>query len=153
MEGRKRHRPSASRLSTGCSRTNEGIGHLQSGIHFPPSTTRNVDKHRVVSAGLGEINLANTSFVPRAIDADELLKGIDVRPCEIKGTLEDGAPIAEIRFLGTHAPGTAKVDVKGQPTARVLFRAGERAASLNGFSTFCEYVADVLTAVRPLFPA
>ena len=112
----------------------------------------NVDKHRVVSAGLGEINLAATSFVPRAIDADELHKGIDVKVCEIKGTLEDRAPIAEIRFLGTHAPSTAKVDVKGQPTARVLFGAGERAASLSGFSTFCEYVADVLTAVRPLFP-
>jgi hypothetical protein len=112
----------------------------------------NVDKHRVVSAGLGEINLTNTSFVPRAIDADELLKCIDVKPCEVKGTLEEGAPIAEIRFLGTHVPGTANVDMKGQPTARVLFRAGERATSLSGFGAFCEYVTDVLTAVRPIFP-
>lgn len=113
----------------------------------------NVDKHRVVSAGLGEIDLGTTSFVPRAIDADELAKGIDIKVHEIQGVLEDGAPIAEIHFLGSHVPGTAKVDVKGQPTARVLFRAGERAASLSGLSTFCAYVADVLTAVRPLFPA
>ena len=81
----------------------------------------NVDKHRVVSAGLGEITLPLQALFPeRSMRTN--WQGHRYQGSRDQGALEDGAPIAEIRFLGSHVPGTAKVDVKGQPTARVLFR-------------------------------
>jgi hypothetical protein len=114
----------------------------------------NVDKHRVVHGAIGEIDVSTVSWTPMALDADELLGGeVDVEPLDLGGLLSDGEPIAHVRFRGLeNPPGTTKVEMAGQPTVRVLFRAGDRAVSVQGLGGFCAYVANVLNAVRPVLP-
>ena len=114
----------------------------------------NVDKHSVVHGGVGGIDLSTTSWRPKAIRIEELSQRIEVEMVELTGPLEDGAAIAYVRFPAVaNPPGTTKVDVKGEPTARVLFGSGGLVVSVEVLESFCTYVAAVLNAVRPLFPA
>ncbi|MGA8804861.1 MAG: hypothetical protein WB866_09235 [Solirubrobacterales bacterium] len=119
----------------------------------------NVDKHRVVHGGIGEFDLSTTvSWTPMAIDVDELLNAdVHVAPLDpltVGGQLSDGDAIAHVTFRGLeNPPGTTKVEMAGQPTARILFRAGDRAVSAQGLEGLSAYVATVLNEVRPLMPS
>ncbi len=82
----------------------------------------NFDKHRVVHAGWGQIDLSGVSFVPRAIHLDELATRQEVVwPADWAAA--DRTPIAYVYFESP--PGgqrrTAQVDVSGEPKAQIVF--------------------------------
>jgi hypothetical protein len=113
----------------------------------------NIDKHRVVHAGMGAIDLSTTTFYRRAIFTEEFEAELEVEPVNHEGPLKDGTPIAYLRVPSLpNPPRTLQMHVKGEPTASVLFSAGEYAVSVPGLEGMCAYVAGVLTAVRPVFP-
>jgi hypothetical protein len=113
----------------------------------------NIDKHRVVHVGIGAIDLSTVGWRRRGVFIHEFEADIETEIVEHVGPLEDGAPIAYLRFptLPT-PPETMHVQMGGQPTASVLFGAAEYAMSVSGLEGLCSYVANVLTAVRPVFP-
>jgi hypothetical protein len=115
----------------------------------------NIDKHRVLQGSAGRVDLSRVTFVPKALDWAELAKGADVEhfPLDAERHLEDSAPLARVHFRGTHQPGTAHVEVKGEPGIEIPFKAGERGTTVSGLGGLCAHVANVLNAVRPLFPA
>jgi hypothetical protein len=114
----------------------------------------NIDKHRVVHAGIGAIDLSTTTWRRRAMLMEDFEAAMETEPVEGSGPLEDGAPIAYLRFPTLPSPPkTLQVEMGGQPTASVLFGAAEYAVSVAELEGLCAYVASVLTAVRPVFPS
>jgi hypothetical protein len=84
---------------------------------------------------------------------EEFAAELVTEPVERDGPLEDGAPVAYLRFPTLPSPPqTLQVEMGGQPIASVLFGAAEYAVSIAGLEGLCTYVSSVLTAVRPVFP-
>jgi hypothetical protein len=79
----------------------------------------NTDKHRALHASFTALNLKTVTFRPRAIAVEQAAGPLEVKRLAKHGdTLEDGTPIAEIRFPHVADPQTTKVDVTGHPTGR-----------------------------------
>lgn len=111
----------------------------------------NVDKHRVLIGAAGTVDLAPVTFRPGALSFQELAKGTDIERFPVE-RLEDGSPLARVRFKGAHQPGTTEIQVQGEPSVTIEFRGGERVVTVDALGLLCAFVADVLNAFRPLFP-
>jgi hypothetical protein len=119
----------------------------------------NIDKHRVVHGGLAAIDLANVRFVPRAVVIDQLA---DVRvDYRLRSDIpvEDRTEIARVSFgplpEGTdpsHYPPAhaTKVDVKGEPRARVVFGGGGVAFTIEAFARLIDHTAETLSEIAAL---
>lgn len=111
----------------------------------------NADKHRVVQAGAVGLNFSTLSFVPKALRIE------DLRPVEVSYSitpetkLKNGTEVATVRFVGPEALETAKVDVKGQPTARIAFGSFGLAIYPATLWTAAEYVVTVCAGVRQAY--
>lgn len=114
----------------------------------------NIDKHRVIHGGIGQLDWGDVVWQPKGItmeDLEALGKGMETEIIPREGPLKDGAELAYVRFPAlSNPPGTVKVDMQGRPTVHILFGAGGYAISSGGIEACCEYVADVLNEVWPL---
>jgi hypothetical protein len=121
----------------------------------------NIDKHRILLGGIGAISLANVSFVPRAIVVDQLA---DVRVENVLRSdvpAKDGTEIAYVYF-GPLPENTdpseypsavaTGVEVRGEPTAQVLFGAtgGGAAFSTEGLARLIDHTAETLSEISAL---
>lgn len=81
----------------------------------------NQDKHRVFPVELTALDISGVTFRPRSIYV-EALQDVKVTPLLRHGdTFDDGTEIALIHFSGDPEPPATNVEVKGQPSARILF--------------------------------
>jgi hypothetical protein len=120
----------------------------------------NIDKHRIVHGGFGAINLGTVGFVPHAVAIDQLA---DVKFDYLHRPgipVDDGTEIGRVffgalpgrtdpsRYPPAHA---TKVEVKGEPTARVLFGArGGVAFTIEGFARLIDHTAETLSEIAAL---
>ena len=113
----------------------------------------NIDKHRVVHGGWGQIDLSGVSFVPRAIHIEESASHHEVVwPAD--RAAEDRTPIAYFYFESPPEGlrRTAQVDVKGDPKAQIVFGAsgGGVGYTINGLAQLVDHVAATLSEVAAL---
>jgi hypothetical protein len=115
----------------------------------------NIDKHRVIYGGVGQMDFSNVRWQSKALTKEDLQAldgGFDVEVIPREGPLHDGETIALVRYRDLlEPPGTVKVDMQGELSVRILFAAGGHAISLDGLEGCCTYVALVLNEVWPIF--
>jgi hypothetical protein len=73
----------------------------------------NVDKHRVLIAGIGQVDLSPVRLRPAAIDIEALPASYRWKSAPF---LRSGDKLGEVTF---RRPGYTKVTVRGQPTAEI----------------------------------
>jgi hypothetical protein len=92
----------------------------------------NIDKHRVVHAGLGKIVLSKVAFRPRAIDPSDLVDGgSEVSFAAWGAEVEDGTELATVVFKSGQGPPATGVDITEQPGAQIIFGAKGRPEGAN----------------------
>jgi hypothetical protein len=110
----------------------------------------NTDKHRVVHGGFAGLDFSGVSFRPAAVRIEALENVETTWMLSAEEEAKDGTEIARIRFGGGHAPPITKVDVKGKPTAEILFGSGDIAFRLETLRGIAEYATISLALIRPL---
>ncbi|MBA2505934.1 MAG: hypothetical protein H0V29_08325 [Thermoleophilaceae bacterium] len=107
----------------------------------------NTDKHRTVHGGFAAVDLAPISFQPAAVHI-EAFEDLQTEWLHPPGEgMEDGTNIARVRFGGAAAPPAAKVDVKGKPTAQMMFGSGQIAFYPRTLDLMAGFVDTILAAL------
>jgi len=119
--------------------TPEALGRLD--------TLWNIDKHRVLHSVALNVDLSGVRFRPKGINIDHFPE--ETVWHELTGSVEDGTPIATVKFSGGEAPETG-VDVTGQPTATIGFGSGFFALPILGIAALIGHAAVALGGIEGL---
>jgi hypothetical protein len=113
----------------------------------------NIDKHRVVHSGFAILDMSQVKFVPMGIHIEEV-PGETELVFDPDRAAVDRTPLAYVTFAPPPEghPRTAKVDVKGEPTAQIAFgsRGGGIAYTVRSFAQIVRFVSSTLGEVAAL---